>query len=56
MEFEKKKWVALSRTDQDAALMFVPPTFDQTMADDFRRCVDDVKAGKAVSEFDLGKL
>ena len=56
MEFEKKKWPELSRSDQGDALRFVPPTFDQTMAEDFRRCVRDVKAAKEVSEFDLGKI
>ena len=56
MEFEKKKWTALTTDEQDVALRFVPPTFDQTMANNFRNCVVDVKAAKEASEFDLGKI
>ena len=56
MEFEEKKWTALTTDDQDVALRFTPPTFDQTMSEDFRKCVVDMKAAKETSEFDLGKI
>ena len=56
MEFEKKKWETLTRAEQDAALRFVPQTFDQTMAADFQKCVVDIEVSKEDSEFDLGKI
>ena len=55
MEYEGKRWNDLTHEDREKAIAFVPLTFDQSMAPNFRVCVVEESARSHEAVFDLGK-
>ena len=54
MEYEGRQWTSLSAKEQNAALDFIPPTYDQDLGPNFRSCVAQ-KVAVLHQKFDLGK-